>query len=812
MNLPWDPDDPNCLLIPQTANVDTAFAAINSSILPEIDAILAELDGVPNTLQISLDPSLTGLLDDLEIDGGDKLALVAALLGVKAVLSGAANPAYNILVDLSHSLFTGWECGDLPETTTLKAILAQYPDLLKILPGGAANLAQSKANLLATLNAFFAATDHILAETDDQTDDLLSILNADNIDVPFTELAKLRDALTNDTSAIFNVGSTHTYNLMQNSNQAGTLTLVYDPSGESGEGGSLTFTDPDLAPVPVPHWHIDWFDVSGTMLEVFLESPDFWYWGWLTGTIASDGSSISNMTFNYSGASQGQVAGLSAQRTDTSQHTLEINLNPLFAGSVAPRDFLPQLLDPDDEPVPGTFGHGLGDDATLGGVLPNMTQADWMPSGYEVWGGNVALSTQQGSGLQNYYHIDHQGYTKLGESDGRTLTVSGSDYLYYVIAARGEFQLDAIVGSDNTSYSGDLITGDTRNRENILGPPDNQYASVGFNGFSSALLTTLLDEDNVVGFVVIENPEAWTGLTVFTDEGAVNVSVEANPDSVVADGTSFSTITITVTDENSNPEVGIPAADIQVVGTDGTDFIITQPSSATDASGQTTATIASNTAGQTVTVTGTVFGVSDSDTVVFTTGPGAKLTFTGQPEGPYDASQIINAVPEVTVQDAQGRTVTTSNANINVTSNPSTTVSGHTTRQANQGVATFDDLSIDRAGTYTFTATSTGLTSATSAEFIVGPQGSSARLNVLTHPGTTPAEAILTPHLRVAVVDVFGNRITSPSRAITVSILNTGNQLATLEGTIEVTTGDDDGVATFDDLKIVDFEGIGFQL
>ena len=164
VNLPWDPSDPNCLLIPETANVDTAFAAINSSILPEIDAILAELDGVPNTLQISLDPSVTGLLDDLEIDGGDKLALVAALLGVKAVLSGAANPAYNILVDLSHSLFTGWECGDLPETTTLTAILAQYPDLLKILPGGAANLAQSKANLLATLNAFFAATDHILAE------------------------------------------------------------------------------------------------------------------------------------------------------------------------------------------------------------------------------------------------------------------------------------------------------------------------------------------------------------------------------------------------------------------------------------------------------------------------------------------------------------------------------------------------------------------------------------------------------------------------------------------------------------------------
>ena len=30
-----------------------------------------------------------------------------------------------------------------------------------------------------------------------------------------------------------------------------------------------------------------------------------------------------------------------------------------------------------NEPVYGTFGHGLNDDPTLGGILPGMTQMDW---------------------------------------------------------------------------------------------------------------------------------------------------------------------------------------------------------------------------------------------------------------------------------------------------------------------------------------------------------------------------------------------------------------------------------------------------
>jgi hypothetical protein len=37
---------------------------------------------------------------------------------------------------------------------------------------------------------------------------------------------------------------------------------------------------------------------------------------------------------------------------------------------------LPEF-DDKDMPISGTFGHGLGDDPTLGGILPGMTQDEW---------------------------------------------------------------------------------------------------------------------------------------------------------------------------------------------------------------------------------------------------------------------------------------------------------------------------------------------------------------------------------------------------------------------------------------------------
>ena len=89
------------------------------------------------------------------------------------------------------------------------------------------------------------------------------------------------------------------------------------------------------------------------------------------------------------------------------------------------------------------------------------------------------------------------------------------------------------------------------------------------------------------------------------------------------------------------------------------------------------------------------------------------------------AGYAIGPAVRVTVQDAQGNTVTSSTASITLaissgTGTTSAVLGGTLTRAAVSGVATFDDLTVDTAGSgYTLTATATGLASVTSTAFNV---------------------------------------------------------------------------------------------
>ena len=67
-----------------------------------------------------------------------------------------------------------------------------------------------------------------------------------------------------------------------------------------------------------------------------------------------------------------------ADLTDNEEQ-LSLNLNPFFGYGSGPynfRDFLPRFNRCND-PIAGTVGHGLGDDPTLRGILPDFSQADW---------------------------------------------------------------------------------------------------------------------------------------------------------------------------------------------------------------------------------------------------------------------------------------------------------------------------------------------------------------------------------------------------------------------------------------------------
>jgi hypothetical protein len=110
--------------------------------------------------------------------------------------------------------------------------------------------------------------------------------------------------------------------------------------------------------------------------------------------------------------------------------------------------------------------------------------------------------------------------------------------------------------------------------------------------------------------------------------------------------------------------------------------------------------------------------------------PPAKVAFTVHPRDAAAGAPIAPAV-QVTVQDAQGNTVTSSTASITVATatNPGGgTLSGTTTVCAVAGVATFSYLTIDKAGAdYTLTAASGSLTGATSSSF-TGSAGAASRV------------------------------------------------------------------------------------
>jgi hypothetical protein len=151
----------------------------------------------------------------------------------------------------------------------------------------------------------------------------------------------------------------------------------------------------------------------------------------------------------------------------------------------------------------------------------------------------------------------------------------------------------------------------------------------------------------------------------------------------------------------------------------------------------------------------------------------AKVAFTTQPSTVTATSAITPAVA-VTVQTAAGAPVTTAGISVSLTisTNPGGgTLSGTTTAPTNSsGVATFTSLSINTAGVgYQLTATSTGLTSATSTTFTVST-GPAAALAFTTSPTASFAGRNFYDQPVVQVVDTGGNPVTTSTATVTLTL------------------------------------------
>src|SRR6185436_12183571 len=101
------------------------------------------------------------------------------------------------------------------------------------------------------------------------------------------------------------------------------------------------------------------------------------------------------------------------------------------------------------------------------------------------------------------------------------------------------------------------------------------------------------------------------------------------------------------------------------------------------------------------------------------------------------------------------------------------------------GVAAFPGLAVDRAGfAYTLVAGSSGVLGATSVGFDISA-GAPSRLAFITQPSTATAGAAITPAVRVAVQDGYGNVASNASGTVDVALA--GAPGATLSGTASAT-------------------------
>jgi hypothetical protein len=347
-------------------------------------------------------------------------------------------------------------------------------------------------------------------------------------------------------------------------------------------------------------------------------------------------------------------------------------------------------------------------------------------------------------------------------------------------------------------------------------------STVTFNGvstipttWSDTAITAPVPAGATSGSVVVTVAGFASNAATFSVSNKLAITFINNGSSPTA-GTAFP-VTIQSQDYNGNPANVSTATGISLSLKTGTGTLAGTLTGAI-AAGTSQVTISGVTytkaeAGVVVTGTqtsGDTLTAGDSSAFSVTPGVPSSLVFAAQP-GAATAGSTIAGPPTITIQDSLGNVVSSSTAPITLSigSNPSgATLGGTTTKNAASGIASFNDLSLDKAGSgYTLTASATGLVPVTSATFNV-TAAAATKLAFSTQPTNTTAGDPLPGPPTVVVQDSLGNTVTTANSLITISI-GTNPAGAVLSGTIAVNASA--GSASFGDLSI-DKAGDGYTL
>jgi hypothetical protein len=313
-----------------------------------------------------------------------------------------------------------------------------------------------------------------------------------------------------------------------------------------------------------------------------------------------------------------------------------------------------------------------------------------------------------------------------------------------------------------------------------------------------------------------------TGLsTVASNSFAINAAnnhlvFNQQPSNTVAGQSMSPALTVAIVDQSGNVLTGDNTDTVTMaIGTNPSGGTLSGTLTVTVSSGVATfSDLSINKAGSGYTLAASSTGLSTVASSGFAINPAAAdhLVFNQQPSDTV-AGQSMSPAVTVAIVDQFGNVLTadtTDTVTLAISNNPGGgTLSGTLTVTVNNGVATFSDLSIDKAGSgYTLVASSSGLTGATSSGFAINPAAAD-HVVFLQQPTNTSAGQTISPAVTVAVVDQFGNVVTSDSSDTVTVAIGTNPSSGTLSGTLTVTVSN--GVATFGDLSI-DMVGDGYTL
>jgi hypothetical protein len=399
--------------VPATApKAESVRAFMAGALLSAIDASIGNLDttiaGWNDAGKHIVAQEKRNSDSDLEIDLGDIYLFRAILKELKSLT--LITSAYDLNVDLR----------EMAALRNLEAIsegnfLNRHQDFLRLLPttatptdNGINKLALARTALVNAIDDYIAASQKIRNDVS-LTPGAVELIEIDECDLLReawyrTTLTSIKNSLSGASGPIAEISAVEEEWLFTDQATGNRIMVNLEDNKSSGEFYGIDG-------IFAGYWgDVECILINGSQISIEMEST-----GWqyiqitFTGTLnESNGTIIGNYNgWSTGGPLNGNFNGL---RSYMESDNLRINLDTFFGNGSGPydvRDFLP-LINACDDFEPNTVGYGLNPsapDATLGGIMPDFTQADWkldpdncLPAGTSSVSGTLSVPAYNGNG------------------------------------------------------------------------------------------------------------------------------------------------------------------------------------------------------------------------------------------------------------------------------------------------------------------------------------------------------------------------------------------------------------------------------